>query len=669
MPAVGSAPSENALPPTAASRRSDSLDGTGLPPETTAPRWSLLGIAFVGVFSVLGLLTLWASVSNPMRFADRIPGDAVVLTSAERFSIPPGEASPGAQGTAALVTLPYHAADRRAELSRFRFQLEVPPSAGPQGICVPSWSASGSVHLDGQRLVSAPPGTLALHGRTKPSYVALPPGLSPGTHVLDIDIATPLGIATALSPVWSGDADLVRYACGTLQERYDMIRSGGIVLMLMLGLAAAAVTWLQRDRAAGWLAAMALAWGAHCLLVEGSWAIIGTDTWVALFFLTRGLGGLPMMMFCIRFTGLDAPRLERAVFALFIIAYGVFPLLPGSAWSTWMLAFGITLLCTLLPFMGILLRYSLSKGSIAGMVLSAAMLSVIGNNVIDLLRLVGLLPFAPRLAPYLNVTMLSLGLIALMVERLAGYLRAEAANAYSMRWELDQQRAQLNLDYQLLTAQQQRIAVLEERRRILREMHDGLGTQLVSASALARSASGSTASPLRAVIDAALMDFRSVLDVLSNRSMASRLEDSPVSLLLAQLRHRMEPTLRAGGIELEWDVDAIPQSFLADQALKLELLRLLQEAFANVIKHSGASNVRFSAHVQDRELVLEVTDNGCGIVTGAPHDRAAGHGMLSMRRRAAQLGARLEIGDAQPGTRISLRFPVDPASATDAQAD
>ena len=92
-------------------------------------------------------------------------------------------------------------------------------------------------------------------------------------------------------------------------------------------------------------------------------------------------------------------------------------------------------------------------------------------------------------------------------------------------------------------------------------------------------------------------------------------------------------------------------------AVEVTAYRVAQEALTNVVRHADASRCRVAASVSDHTLVLEVCDNGRG---GASRRQASG--MRSMRERADQIGGRLDVSAASPGTRVTLILPLGAAS-------
>jgi signal transduction histidine kinase len=116
------------------------------------------------------------------------------------------------------------------------------------------------------------------------------------------------------------------------------------------------------------------------------------------------------------------------------------------------------------------------------------------------------------------------------------------------------------------------------------------------------------------------------------------------------------------GVQLagrEWHFDAA--NLVADRALSPEFRRnvffIFKEALHNIAKHSGASKVEVLLRDAGNGLEMIVQDNGRGLPS---FDGTAGHGMKSMRRRAAELGGSLEVGGGQgQGTRVVLRAPFE----------
>jgi two-component system nitrate/nitrite sensor histidine kinase NarX len=220
-----------------------------------------------------------------------------------------------------------------------------------------------------------------------------------------------------------------------------------------------------------------------------------------------------------------------------------------------------------------------------------------------------------------------------------------------------------------LYAQLGQMAVLEERYRLSREIHDGLaqtlsylGLQTERLEGLVAAGHDETAirelGEMRQSIRAAYLDTREAIDGL-------RLSVDAPGGIAACLAEYTAEFARHSGLAVQFT--AAPDDLTADPATGLQLLRLVQEALTNVRKHAGARRVEIRLHTPAgaNELELTVTDDGHGFPEAAPTPDLVGgrafrgHGLAIMRERAASLGGALTIatGPGQ-GTRIVVTVPL-----------
>jgi signal transduction histidine kinase len=188
-------------------------------------------------------------------------------------------------------------------------------------------------------------------------------------------------------------------------------------------------------------------------------------------------------------------------------------------------------------------------------------------------------------------------------------------------------------------------ATLQERQRIMSDIHDGLGSQLLSSLALSEKGALSkeqTSSLLRECID----DLRLAIDALSD-------EENQFEVAAGNLRFRLEPRLRAAGIQLSWKVTRSADAHDIPNTATLALLRILQECISNALRHSGAQRICVSLQSSSQEFLMKVIDNGCGMQ--APQN-SIGRGINLMQKRARSINAKLSIQD-DGGTTICLVFP------------
>jgi signal transduction histidine kinase len=190
----------------------------------------------------------------------------------------------------------------------------------------------------------------------------------------------------------------------------------------------------------------------------------------------------------------------------------------------------------------------------------------------------------------------------------------------------------------------------------MREMHDGLGSHLVSTLALL-DADAPDRGAVAAAVRTALDDLRLMIDALVPL-------DGDLLGALALLRARLQPRLEAAGVRVHWRVGDVPAVPDLDATKVLEVLRILQEAVTNVLKHAGARTLILRATTENgaaRGVAVEVADDGRGFDPTATH----GRGLHHMRQRARAIGGVLEIDGGAAGTCVRLRLPLaSPAEAT-----
>ena len=193
---------------------------------------------------------------------------------------------------------------------------------------------------------------------------------------------------------------------------------------------------------------------------------------------------------------------------------------------------------------------------------------------------------------------------------------------------------------------EQRQAVFDERQRIMRDLHDGLGNSLVSAMALSKG-SKSNNPELQGVLQDAMAEMRLIVGSADNLEF-----DFEKALTL--IKERTKLILHTSNITFDWQIEAIltiPQ--LNDSELGMHVVRILQEALSNAIKHANASQIRVMATSNNGILKLCVSDNGQGIV-----DNNHGHGLNNMKSRADSIHATLSIHSDTTGTTITLSLPI-----------
>ena len=197
--------------------------------------------------------------------------------------------------------------------------------------------------------------------------------------------------------------------------------------------------------------------------------------------------------------------------------------------------------------------------------------------------------------------------------------------------------------------------LVAERERIMRDMHDGVGGHLVSSLSILRNNNISNPD-LEETLSQALIDLRLMIDSLEET-------DGDLSVAVAMLKERTQRALKDSDTETKWLIEEVvlPSRGPGDT---LQILRILQESIANVLKHANADQLAVSARMLQSDIAhFSVEDNGDGFDTAT---NKAGRGLLNLNRRAEAIGAKLEINSSETGTCVDLWVPdVDAQAQTE----
>jgi signal transduction histidine kinase len=240
----------------------------------------------------------------------------------------------------------------------------------------------------------------------------------------------------------------------------------------------------------------------------------------------------------------------------------------------------------------------------------------------------------------------------LLTARFVRSLRSVELMNQTLESRVADREKELIANYARMAALESAHAASQERQRIMREIHDGMGSQLfVSLSRLERGELDpkQTADALRGCI----AEMRLALDTLAPQELDFR-------STLGNFLFRWRNQLIACGIRPSWDIAVPDEDLQVSPHAALQLLRVAQEALTNVVKHAHATAVDVQLRLQGGELALEVRDNGVGAGAGSG---LPGHGVGNMRVRAEQLGGHLDVGSAGPGTRVTVHVPLQAVRA------
>jgi signal transduction histidine kinase len=247
------------------------------------------------------------------------------------------------------------------------------------------------------------------------------------------------------------------------------------------------------------------------------------------------------------------------------------------------------------------------------------------------------------------VLMFAMGWV--LVRRTAVAIEQVALHNTELASKVSEREDELHAVFDRLRAVENQRVLEAERRRLTRDMHDGLGSQLVQTLNLVRSSgSGIDSAAVAAMINHALEELRMTLDSLEPM-------EGDLPTILGTLRQRIAPALQAARIELDWQVEEVPALPALEARGVMHLFRCLQEVFANVVKHAHATRVTVRTWAEGGHVYLSVCDNGIGLgpTLGAAF-REGGRGMGNIRLRAQEIGAEVEFLSAHPGACVRFRF-------------
>ena len=234
------------------------------------------------------------------------------------------------------------------------------------------------------------------------------------------------------------------------------------------------------------------------------------------------------------------------------------------------------------------------------------------------------------------------------------HLILTAARASQSNQQMSLELQQANIKLQDLAAQREELAVLQERGRMARELHDSVTQTIFSMNLAVQSA--------RMLVEKDLAQVTIQLDRLQE---LARSAVGEIQVLLSQLR--MQPAAPGLGDALR---DLVRQRQLQDglqvdlqvtgerllpEATRQGLYRIVQEALNNVAKHAGTNQALVRLNLETRPAWLEIVDHGCGFSLPEASAEPSHLGLAGMSARANELGWKLQI-ESQPGqgARIHL---------------
>ncbi|RKQ69128.1 signal transduction histidine kinase [Litorimonas taeanensis] len=211
------------------------------------------------------------------------------------------------------------------------------------------------------------------------------------------------------------------------------------------------------------------------------------------------------------------------------------------------------------------------------------------------------------------------------------------------------QRAALDLEIK-------KSAQMEERQRLTRDIHDGIGGHLLSLLVRVQSGDASQ-SDIEAELQSGLNDLRLIVDSMDHSA-------DDIESALKTFHARAKPQLMASGIALDWKISTPFKPGQYGPKTVLNLYRFMQEAISNTVRHSGANTlcIDLSCTGPSQPFRIYIADNGKGVpdLIKIP----CGQGLKNMQARAKSLGAELVKGMGLGGKGLSYTLIIPPVTSS-----
>ncbi|MFT9386426.1 sensor histidine kinase [Acetobacter sp.] len=570
------------------------------------------------------------------------PWEAIALPYTDRFSPP---AFPGSDASRSRTTTWY----------RFMITPQVQDAQDPArtGFYLPAWKAQGRLSLYQNGVLvwcgqknDASQGAIQAAGY--PLLVQLPFS-GPSVVTLRMDMAD--GGQGALAPAQIGSYDELRWRYRMRWALLYALPGAAAIILLAASIVLSVVCGRDLTHPCQYLSAASIFYTIYALFFLGG----GRFTYMPQPWVTwGGVNALCWLittawLFCSAIAEVKSLWLKRLW--LGGVAAGSVMTLPVLCPQAWLPIFsiGFYIYCCIVPFSMLpsLAARLWHRGALAGLapiIFNLMLVPALIHDVALSYDRIGI--DHVDVVPYLAPLILFSGLY-LLYKRFADSMRTAEQAARQLQSRFESQENALRDSYERLRQVEQRDLLSAERQRLMRDMHDGLGSTLTGAIHMTN---GDTPhAVLRQTLQDCLYDLKITVDSLES-------VDADLLVLLANLRYRLAPRFQAHGMTLEWSVKTVPPLVWLTPSAALHILRILQEVIANIIKHAGADRIRVATTVDGQAVVIFVEDNGKGFV--ANKQTAGGRGLHNIRWRAQAINSRAHWSALAKGTRFTLWMPI-----------
>ncbi len=219
----------------------------------------------------------------------------------------------------------------------------------------------------------------------------------------------------------------------------------------------------------------------------------------------------------------------------------------------------------------------------------------------------------------------------------------------------------------LRRSREDRIADLEKvRARIATDLHDDIGSSLTQiailsevAQAQSNGGNGNAAGPLTKISEVS----NELVGTMSDIVWSINPSKDHVSDLTQRMRRFAADVFSTKEIQFQFLAPGDGGETIVSSNIRREVFLIFKETVNNVLKHSGAKNVRIEIAIESGELIYRIADDGVGFDPNHPAPSSGGHGITGMRRRVEGLNGKLQIiSEPGTGTTVSLTLPLNESS-------
>ena len=558
------------------------------------------------------------------------------------------------------VTLPHdwHADHEDVNAAWYRVKLDL--NVAPErlwGVYLPNVHMNAQVYLNNKLLgVGGRLNEPVSRNFNRPLYFSIANGsLNVGENILYLHVKSENKRAGFLPSVYLGPAEFVK---PVYNARYFFRYTVSLLIVIAMFVAGGfmAMLWWRRrsDTVYGWFSLSVMVWAVFNLSFVIVDIPINGLLWDKLSFVAMIWLPVVITFFVTRFLGEKNDNIERGLylygsfstFIIFLLGENSLYFAAENIFATFSILLGAY------PVYRLFL-HGWDRPSVEVFLLMLSGGVVMVFCIHDFLVINHILSKEEGVFTHYSAPVALLVFGYILVTRFAKSLSLYETLNVELEDRVKRKHQELEENFQKLRSLEHQKVLSDERERIMRDMHDGMGGHIVSTLALIEQGKTDLNS-VRGALKLALDDLRLMIDSMDEC-------EGDLLAVLGMLRMRLEPRLAQVGIEMDWRVEDVPEIPNFGPEKSLQVMRIVQEAITNVIKHAQASRLTISTGYRvtaegKMSVCVDCIDDGKGLSNLVkPH----GRGLQNIKKRAQMVGWNAEIArNEDRGTRVSIWLPL-----------